>query len=56
MSTVTMDYGLGNGNMGKVFKMNRPKGNFNKKQQARTMEHVSMKPNKRRKKLFLLQI
>ena len=36
--------------------MNRPKGNFNKKQQARAMEYVSVKPNKRRKKLSLLQI
>ena len=36
--------------------MIRPKGNFNKKQQARAMEHVSVKPNERRKKLSLLQI
>ena len=32
------------------------KGNFSKKQQARAMEHVSVKPNERRKKLSLLQI
>jgi hypothetical protein len=31
--------------------MNRPKGNFSKKQQARAIEHVSVKPNERRKKL-----
>jgi len=36
--------------------MNRPKGNFSKKQQARAMEHVSVKPNERRKKLSLLQM
>ena len=53
---VTMDHGLGNRDMRKVFKMNRPMGNFNKKQQARTMEHVSVKPNERRKKLSLLQM
>ena len=56
VSTVVMDHGLGNGDMGKGFKMNRPKGNFSKKQQARAMEHVSVKPNERRKKLSLLQI
>ena len=44
-----MDLGLGNGDMGKGFKMNRPKGNFSKKQQTRAMEHVSVKPNERRK-------
>ena len=33
-----------------------PKGNFSKKQQARAMEHVSVKPNERRKKLSLLQM
>ena len=42
--------------MGKWFKMDRRKGNFSKKQQARAMEHVSVKPNERRKKLFLLQM
>ena len=31
VSTVAMDHGLGNGDMGKGFKMNRPKGNFRKK-------------------------
>ena len=36
--------------------MNKPKGNFSKKQQARAIEHVSVKPNERRKKLSLLQI
>ena len=56
MSTVVMDHGLGNGDMGKGFKMNRSKGNFSKKHQARVMEHVSVKPNERRKKLSLLQI
>ena len=56
MSTVAMDHGLGNENMGKGVKMNRPKGNFSKKQQARAMEHVSVKPNERRKKLSLLQM
>ena len=34
----------------------RPKGNFSKKQQARAMEHVSVKPNEKRKKLSLLQM
>ena len=42
--------------MGKWFKMNRRKGNFSKKQQARAMEHVSVKPNEMRKKLSLLQM
>ena len=51
-----MDHGLGNGDMGKGFKMNRPKGNFSKKQQARAIELVSVKPNERRKKLSLLQM
>ena len=54
VSTVAMDLGLENGDMGKGFKMNRPKGNFTKKQQASAMEHVSVKPNERRKKLSLL--
>ena len=37
--------------MGKGFKMNRPKDNFSKKQQVRAMEHVSVKPNEKRKKV-----
>ena len=36
--------------------MNKPKGNFSKKQQARAIEHVSVKPNEMRKKLSLLQM
>ena len=36
--------------------MNRPKGNFSKKQQARAMKYVSVKLNERRKKLSLLQM
>ena len=32
------------------------KGNFSKKQEARAMKHVSVKPNERRKKLSLLQM
>ena len=51
-----MDHGLGNGDMGKGFKMNRPKDNFSKKQQARAMEHVSVKPNERMKKPSLLRM
>ena len=56
VSTVAMDHGLRNGDMGKGFKINRHKDNFSKKQQARAMEHVSVKPNERRKKLSLLQM
>ena len=42
--------------MGKGFKMNRPKDSFSKKQQARVIEHVSVKPNEMRKKMSLLQM
>ena len=47
---------IGERGYGEMIQKNRPKGNFSKKQQARVMEHVSMKPNERRKKLSLLQM
>ena len=37
--------------MGKEFKMNKPEGNFSEKQRAMAMEHVSVKPNEKRKKV-----